>query len=111
MSELNTKYICECCHRIKRPDPSLIKIDDRVRLIAEIAGQQRNMRGIVIDILDKHFLVQMPGDKTVMRDKVMVVPEDAPAPLDYIFKKVCACTGQKLSTVSVHNSAGVQAHV
>lgn len=111
MSEFNSKYICECCRRIQWPDTSLIQIEDRVRLIVDIAGHPRNMRGIVIDILDNHFMVQMPGDKTVMRHKMMVWPNDAPAPLDYVDHAVCQCDAQKLSTESVHNSAGVQAHV
>lgn len=110
MNEFNSKYSCECCHRIKRPNPLLIQINDRVRIISDIAGQPRNLRGIVIDSSDTHFFVQIPGDKTVRHSRDMVMPADAPAPLDYVHKPVCQCAEQKVSTVSVHNSAGVQAH-
>lgn len=111
MIEVNSKYICECCGRIQRPDHSLIQVDDRVRIVADIAGEPRNLRGIVIGFRGSSCFIEIPGDRTVQRAIDAVYPQDAPPPLDYVHKKVCACSVQKLSTVPVNNSAGVQAHV
>lgn len=109
MSESN-KYICDRCKKIMRPDPALIKIDDRVRIVAEIAGEPRNLRGIVIGIRESICFIQIPGDRTVQRAIDAVYPQDAPPPLDYVHKRLCACPVEKISTAPVHNSAGVFAH-
>jgi hypothetical protein len=104
------KYNCPDCRAIKRPNPALIKAGERVRFILEINGQDRNVFGVVIDILDKHFLIEASGERIVLRDQSMVMPEDAPAPLDYVHKAVCKCRLPKLSTISVDNLAGACAN-
>lgn len=101
MKDINPKYICEKCTGLVFCDPEQIKIEDKVRFVMDIGDAQRNVRGIVVDIMPNHFLISVPGGNHVRRNKMTVTPSDAPSPLDYIFQKCCHCDHKELPTISV----------
>lgn len=94
-----SKYHCDKCDKLIKPDPTAIKVGDKVSVTtSRTTGSNTRLRAVDVRVIEDigggEILVKGPGrfgHKVVKRDAVS--PADAPTSLSYAFIGVCECGG------------------
>lgn len=87
------KYHCNTCDKKKLPDPSTLKVGDKVNFTVQTLGRKqssfKSKQGVITAIDGEHCSVESGSQIHVLKLE-NITPADAPSPLAYIFGH-CEC--------------------